>query len=214
MPAAVAAPVHAAPAPVEKAAPAEKGKAAAAPAKPKEAAKPAPVTTVAAVDPAQEQAAAADAAFLYDFKTKFMNSTDRAAVTEELLNTYDKQQFSFWFGKYDKHHSEGKELIATNNLLTNFAARVTDIGASKHLLAVYGIYGDEPDLNLPGEWFWRGLTHLKEMEQHPVNEFVKWEKLDTSNPEHKAKILSFWKHSKSEEGTVEGAKVLTVKVLK
>lgn len=164
--------------------------------------------------PEEEAANAAASAFLYAFKTTFTNAPDKVAATEELLNTYDKKQFSFWFGRYDKHPSEGKELIPTNNLLTNFVARVADVGAAKHLLAVYGIYGEEPDLNLQGVWFWRGLNHLKELEQHPVNEFVKWEKLDPSNAAHRAKIITFWSQTKSEEGAVEGSRVRTVKIVK
>ena len=193
-----------------KTAPTEKPKVAAAAPKPAEA----PAPAAAKLTPEEEAANAAASAFLYAFKTTFTNALDKVAATEELLNTYDKNQFSFWFGRYDKHPSEGKELIPTNNLLTNFVARVADVGAAKHLLAVYGIYGEEPDLNLQGVWFWRGLNHLKELEQHPVNEFVKWEKLDPSNATHRAKILAFWSQTKSEEGTVEGTRVRTVKIVK
>jgi glutathione S-transferase len=190
-------------------------------AKPKQASQQAPTPKpAAAAKPAEEAApkddpaAAAASVYLYNFKTTFTNAADKIAATEELLNTYNKEQFSFWFGQYDKHPSEGKEMIATNNLLTNFVSRVTDVGASKNLLAVYGIYGDEPNLNLQGVWFWRGLTHLKEMQAHPVNEFVKWEKLDPANPTDRARITAYWSQTKSEEGTVEGNKVRTVKIVK
>lgn len=166
-------------------------------------------------EPKEEKPKEPETSFdLYSFKTMFMNEPDRKKVVEFATSTYDVKHFSFWSAHYDKHPSEGKELIPFNNLLTNFVNRVVDLGCGKNLIAVHGIYGDEPALEIKGLWFWKSADFLEGLKDHPACEFVKWKKLDPANAGDKKLIEEYWSHIKSEEGTVEGLKVRTMKVVK
>ena len=151
---------------------------------------------------------------LFSFKTPFVNEKDRKKVVDFAVENYDKNCFSFWYAHYDKHHTEGKQLIPFNNLLTNFCQRVSDISINKHLIAVHGIYGEEPELEIKGVWLWRSADFLEGMKDHPSNEYVKWTKLDPSKPEDRSRIEEYWSNVKSEEGSVEGHRCRTLKVIK
>ena len=148
---------------------------------------------------------------LLSFKTLFVNQKDRGTVCDTAFETYDKDSFSFWHARYDMHPAEGKELIATSNLLTNFVSRIHDLGLSKNIVAIHGIYGDEPKLEIRGLWFWRSSGFYEELKQHPSCEFIQWTRLDPQVPEDRTKIIEYWSHIKSNEGSVEG---LNCKVLK
>lgn len=151
---------------------------------------------------------------LYSFKTMFVNEKNREAVVDFAAKNYDKDHFSFWHARYDKHTKEGKELIPTNNLLTNFVSRVSDLGFGKKLIAVHGIYGEEPDLEIQGVWFWQDKGILPEWKDHPSHEYIQWTQLDPAKPEDRARILAYWSNTKSEEGTVEGRRCRTLKIVK
>lgn len=144
----------------------------------------------------------------------FVNEQDRKKVVDFATQQYDKNCFSFWHAHYDKHSSEGKELIPFNNLLTNFCQRVADLSLSKNLIAIHGIYGEEPDLQINGLWFWKSADFYEGMKDHPSNEYVIWTKLDPANADHKKRIEEYWSNVKSETGTVEGQRCRTLKIIK
>jgi hypothetical protein len=83
----------------------------------------------------------------YDYKTEFFNS-DKKKSLETLFETADCSNgaLTFWhlhYQKYDK--TEGDRLHYTSNLLNGFIQRI-DEKVRNHSLGVFGIYGDEPDL--------------------------------------------------------------------
>lgn len=151
---------------------------------------------------------------MFNFKTLFVNEKDRKSVVDFALKNYDKECFSFWHAEYDMHPKEGKELVPTNNLLTNFVQRVNDLNLGRNLIAVHGIYGDEPELKIRGMWFWKSKDFYEAFKDHPGCEYVKWTKLDPSKPEDVKRLEEYWSNIKSEEGTVEGAKCRTLKIVK
>lgn len=151
---------------------------------------------------------------LFDFKNLFVNELDRKQVVNTAIETYDKNHFSFWHAHYDKHPSEGKELIPFNNLLTNFCQRVADLGLNKDIIGIHGIYGEEPDLQINGLWLWQSADFLQGMKDHPSNEYVQWTKLDPAKPEDRKRIEEYWANIKSEIGAVEGQRCRTLKIVK
>lgn len=93
----------------------------------------------------------------YDFKTEFVNAKDKKAVLQDLWkNKWDDKALSFWHVHYQKYDaSEGAQLHKVNNLLNGFMQRIDD-KVRPHSLGVFGVYGDEPNLEQYGCVLWRG----------------------------------------------------------
>ena len=79
---------------------------------------------------------------------------------------------SFYFVHYEKYEGEGRVLHQFNNLLNGFLQRMDD-KMRKHSLCVLGVYGQEPDLEIMGVYFWRGVGVIEPMLEHPQYEFYK-----------------------------------------
>ena len=79
---------------------------------------------------------------------------------------------SFYFVHYEKYEGEGRVLHQFNNLLNGFLQRMDD-KMRKHSLCVLGVYGQEPDLEIMGVFFWRGVGVIEPMLEHPQYEFYK-----------------------------------------
>ena len=151
---------------------------------------------------------------LFNFKTLFVNETDRKKVSDFAITEYDKNHFSFWHVRYDKHPAEGKELIPFNNLLTNFCQRLADLSLTKNIIGIHGIYGEEPDLQINGLWLWKSADFYEGLKDHPSNEYLQWTKLDPTKQEDRKRIEEYWSNIKSETGIVEGQRCRTLKIIK
>jgi elongation factor 1-gamma len=57
--------------------------------------------------------------------------------------------------KYEKAEGEGKMLLKTTNTMKGFVQRI-DPHFRKHSFALWGVYGDEGNLEIQGVWLWRG----------------------------------------------------------
>ena len=57
-------------------------------------------------------------------------------------------------------------LHQTDNLLNGFLQRIDD-KMRKHSLCVLGTYGQEPTLEIMGEYFWTGTDVIEPMNEHP-----------------------------------------------
>ena len=118
---------------------------------------------------------------------------------------FDKEGWSIWKVDYEKIEGECEKVYMTNNMLNGFLQRMEAM--RKYSFGYLGIYGDEPDLNIRGVFFWRGLDVPQEMIDHPQFEYYKREKLDSENPEHRALVEEYWGKTTLEESIVEGAKL-------
>jgi hypothetical protein len=84
----------------------------------------------------------------YDFKTLFVNSSDKQETLQKLYSDemWDDNNLSFWLLQYQKYdQSEGAKLHLANNMLNGFMQRIDD-KLRPHSLGVFGVYGDEPEL--------------------------------------------------------------------
>ena len=118
---------------------------------------------------------------------------------------FDKAGWSIWKVDYEKIEGECEKVYMTNNMLNGFLQRMEAM--RKYSFGYLGIYGDEPDLNIRGVFFWRGLTVPQEMIDHPQFEYYKREQLDSENPEHRAIVEEFWGKTTLEQSVVQGAKL-------
>lgn len=110
---------------------------------------------------------------------------------------------SFYFVHYEKYEGEGKVLHQTSNLLNGFIQRMDD-KMRKHALCILGVYGEEPDLEIMGVFFWRGVGIIEPMNEHPQYEYYRQRKLDISQASDRALVESFWTVKEDENLTVEG----------
>ena len=63
----------------------------------------------------------------------------------------------------------------------------------KHSLCVLGVYGDEPNLEIMGVFFWRGANVIEPMLDHPQFEYFTQRKLDIKGSPADRKIVEqFW----------------------
>lgn len=102
----------------------------------------------------------------FNYKTLIVNALDKKEALKTLWDQWDNSAFSFWFVKYDKYEGEGEKLPATNNLMNGFLQRMDD-KIRKHTLAVLGVYGDEPKLDILGVFMFRGVELPLPMLEHP-----------------------------------------------
>ena len=74
----------------------------------------------------------------------------------------------------------------------------------KYAIAVHGVYGDEPNLDIKGVWLWRGTDIPFEMKDHVSYDYHFFTKLDSTNVEHRQLVEDFWCKQKEDEDVVEG----------
>ena len=84
----------------------------------------------------------------YDFKTMITNASDKKAAVAEFWKLFDPEGYSLWFVEYIKAPGEGKVVFLTNNLMNGFLQRLDHF--RKYCYAIYGVYGDEPNLEIRG----------------------------------------------------------------
>jgi len=63
----------------------------------------------------------------------------------------------------------------------------------KHALCVLGVYGEEPNLEIMGVFFWRGTGIIQPMEEHPQFEYYEKRKLDIKGSQADRELVeTFW----------------------
>ena len=116
----------------------------------------------------------------YDYKTLFVNATSKKEALEKLWGPemWDDNGLAFWLIQYQKYDkSEGEKLHICNNMLNGFIQRI-DEKLRRHSLGVFGVYGDEPELEQFGLLLWRGSDLPEPMKEHPQFEYWSETKLD------------------------------------
>lgn len=110
-------------------------------------------------------------------------------------------RFSFWKFKYDKLEGECEKVYLTRNMSNGFLQRFEDF--RKYCFGSFGIYGEEPNLDIKGLFCWRGTTKPAEVLEHPQTEYYFIDKLDSKDPKTKEIVTEYW--TSLEEGMkVEG----------
>lgn len=149
---------------------------------------------------------------LFDFKTLYVNATDKKEACKFLWENFDKNGFSLWHITYEKAEGEGKILFQTCNLYNGFLQRLEHF--RKYAFGVHGVYGDEPYLEVKGVWLWRGQGHPAEMKEHPSYEWHKFKQLDNEKAEDRQILEDYWCKMTEDEDVVEGLKVRDCKYFK
>lgn len=128
-----------------------------------------------------------------------MNAKDKKEALDQLYKDWDEKALSFWHLQYQKYdESEGAKKHVCNNMLNGFMQRM-DERLRRHSLGCFGVYGDEPNLELMGLMLWRGAEIPPHMKDHPSFEYWTKKKLDVKKEADRAIILEYL--SKKEEDT-------------
>jgi hypothetical protein len=107
---------------------------------------------------------------LYQYKTLFVNHKNKAEALQELWSQFNSEALSIWFIHYEKMEGEFTTHVATKNFMTGFISRIDD-KLRKHALGVFGIYGEEPNLDVMGVIMWRGTEIPLPLHEHPQMEY-------------------------------------------
>jgi len=149
---------------------------------------------------------------LFDFKTLFVNATDKNEALDFFFKNFDPQGYSIWFIQYQKAEGEGKVTFLTSNLMNGFLQRLDHF--RKYAFAVHGVYGDEPSLEIRGVWVWRGTELPAEIKDLDSFEYHTFTKLDPNNEEHKKKVKEYWTALNEDEDKADGLTVRACKYFK
>mmetsp|Transcript_132021 Transcript_132021/g.186358 ORF Transcript_132021/g.186358 Transcript_132021/m.186358 type:complete len:199 (+) Transcript_132021:42-638(+) len=148
----------------------------------------------------------------FDFKTLFVNATDKNEACDFFFKNFDANGFSAWKIEYEKAEGEGKVLFLTSNLMNGFIQRLDHF--RKYGFGVHGVYGDEPALEIRGVWCWRGTEIPQEVKDTPSYDYHKFIKLDISKDSDREIIKQFWTGLNEDESVVDGLTARTVKYFK
>lgn len=98
-----------------------------------------------------------------------VNAKNKADAVDFLFKNFDAQGFSLWKITYDKYPGEGEKLFMTKNLSNGFLQRME--GFNKYAIGCFGVYGEEPNLDVRGLFLWRGVGKPAEITGHPSYEY-------------------------------------------
>lgn len=88
-------------------------------------------------------------------------------------------------------------MFKTSNLMKGFLVRCERM--KKDSFGILGIYGKEPDLNISGVWFWRGLDVYPDLMEHPSFQWYERRKLDPTNEADKNLICEYWSKTECDD---------------
>jgi len=78
----------------------------------------------------------------------------------------------------------------TNNLANGFLQRLEHF--RKYMFGTWGVYGDEPNLDIKGLFLWRGVEKPFEITDHPSYDYHKFTKLEFSDPKTRELVTEYW----------------------
>jgi len=78
----------------------------------------------------------------------------------------------------------------TSNLANGFLQRLEHF--RKYCIGVWGVYGEEPNLEIRGLFLWRGTEKPAEILEHASYDYHKFTKLDISDPKTKELVSEYW----------------------
>jgi len=149
---------------------------------------------------------------LMNFKTFFINEKDTDKAMEQFWSEFKEGEWSLWHLKYIKYPGECEIVYRTNNLLRTFMSRLDDV--RKYIFGTHMVLGDEPALEVEGVWLVRGPAIFEGITEIDVYDTYKWNKLDSTNSEHRDLVKDFWTHRKEEDEKVQGKTIRTFKWIK
>lgn len=148
----------------------------------------------------------------FDFKTLITNAKDKKEAVDTFWQQFDANGYSLWFIEYEKAEGEGKVVYLTNNLMNGFLQRLDHF--RKYAYGIYGVYGDEPNLEVRGVFCWRGTKIPLIMKEHDQYDYHKFTQLSHEKPEDKKKVEEFWTKLNEDEDKVDGLTARTIKLFK
>jgi elongation factor 1-gamma len=141
---------------------------------------------------------------LDDWKRLYANTKNKHEVIGTFWEKYENAGWSIWILKYQKAEGEGQVLYMTNNLLSGFIQRLDHF--RRYSFGAFGVYGDEPSLEIQGVLMWRGQELTQELKDHPSFEYYDRTRVDPADAAHRAIVEEYWCNNQ-ENDLVQGRKV-------
>jgi len=132
----------------------------------------------------------------YDFdawKRCYSNNDTVPTAMDYFWEKFDAENYSLWFCNY-KYGDEISMPFMASNLIRGFFQRIEKM--RKNSFANMCVFGgkEKGDINISGVWFWKGQNLAFEMCEDWTTDYdcYTWEKLDSTNPEHRLKVQEYF----------------------
>lgn len=129
------------------------------------------------------------ASFALDEWKRYYSNHDEAESLKWFWENVPFTEYSIWKCSY-KYNDELTMAFMSNNLIGGFNNRLE--GSRKYLFGAASVYGENNDSVIEGAFVIRGDDFKPVFDVAPDYESYDFEKLDPTNPEHKAFVESMW----------------------
>lgn len=129
------------------------------------------------------------ATFALDEWKRYYSNHDEAESMKWFWENVKFDEYSIWKVKY-KYNDELTLTFMSNNLIGGFNTRLE--ASRKYLFGCASVYGENNDSVIEGAFVIRGQEHLPVFDVAPDYESYEFEKLDPTNPEHRAYLEAQW----------------------
>lgn len=129
------------------------------------------------------------ASFALDEWKRYYSNHDEAESLKWFWENVPFTEYSIWKCSY-KYNDELTMAFMSNNLIGGFNNRLE--GSRKYLFGAASVYGENNDSVIEGAFVIRGDEFKPVFDVAPDYESYDFEKLDPTNPEHKAFVESMW----------------------
>ncbi|ROV91486.1 hypothetical protein VSDG_07177 [Cytospora chrysosperma] len=129
------------------------------------------------------------ATFALDEWKRYYSNHDEAESLKWFWENVNFEEYSIWKVKY-KYNEELTLTFMSNNLIGGFNTRLE--GSRKYLFGCASVYGENNDSVIEGAFVIRGQESTPVFDVAPDYESYDFEKLDPTNPEHRAYVEAQW----------------------
>ncbi|KUI57956.1 Elongation factor 1-gamma 1 [Cytospora mali] len=129
------------------------------------------------------------ATFALDEWKRYFSNHDEAESLRWFWENVNFEEYSIWKCKY-KYNDELTLTFMSNNLIGGFNTRLE--GSRKYLFGCASVYGENNDSVIEGAFVIRGQEFGPVFDVAPDYESYEFEKLDPTNPEHRAYVEAQW----------------------
>ncbi|ROW15444.1 hypothetical protein VPNG_02348 [Cytospora leucostoma] len=130
------------------------------------------------------------ATFALDEWKRYFSNHEEADSLKWFWENVKFDEYSIWKVKY-KYNEELTLTFMSNNLIGGFFARLE--GSRKYIFGSASVYGENNDSVIEGAFVVRGQEYAPVFDVAPDYESYDFEKLDPTNPEHRAYVEAQWK---------------------
>ena len=134
---------------------------------------------------------------LDQFKTNFMNNTNKKGAMKKFWKEYDPEGFSLWHIEYNNEPGEFITLFRTVIVKGDILLQLKYF--KKYCFGVLGVYGSDGDYKISGCMMWRGKEIPDEIKEIHCYNKLTLRKLDVKEKRDQQLVHDYWTKIKENE---------------